>query len=129
MNKSLIRFAMLVLTATVLASCANDPVARDSAVRIDYGTVDAIEIYRGSDNKPINVDTVLGGVAGGVIGHQIAEGANVLLNGFGDQALMQPSLEFATPEEIGAAALFLCSQAARQIRGIALPVDGGWTAQ
>jgi 3-hydroxybutyrate dehydrogenase len=41
----------------------------------------------------------------------------------------QPSLEFATPEQIGAAALFLCSQAAAQIRGIALPVDGGWTAQ
>ena len=41
----------------------------------------------------------------------------------------QPSLEFATPEEIGAAAVFLCSQAAAQIRGIALPVDGGWTAQ
>ena len=41
----------------------------------------------------------------------------------------QPSLEFATPEQIGAAALFLCSQAAAQIRGITLPVDGGWTAQ
>jgi 3-hydroxybutyrate dehydrogenase len=41
----------------------------------------------------------------------------------------QPSLEFATPEQIAAAALFLCSQAASQIRGIALPVDGGWTAQ
>ena len=41
----------------------------------------------------------------------------------------QPSLEFATPQEIGAAALFLCSQSAAQIRGIALPVDGGWTAQ
>ena len=41
----------------------------------------------------------------------------------------QPSLEFATPEEIGAAALFLCSPAAAQVRGIALPVDGGWTAQ
>jgi 3-hydroxybutyrate dehydrogenase len=41
----------------------------------------------------------------------------------------QPSLEFATPDEIGAAALFLCSPAAAQIRGIALPVDGGWTAQ
>jgi len=41
----------------------------------------------------------------------------------------QPSLEFATPEQIGVVALFLCSQAAAQIRGIALPVDGGWTAQ
>jgi 3-hydroxybutyrate dehydrogenase len=41
----------------------------------------------------------------------------------------QPSLEFARPEEIGATALFLCSPAAAQIRGIALPVDGGWTAQ
>jgi 3-hydroxybutyrate dehydrogenase len=41
----------------------------------------------------------------------------------------QPSLEFATPEQIAAAALFLCSPAAAQIRGIALPVDGGWTAQ
>jgi 3-hydroxybutyrate dehydrogenase len=41
----------------------------------------------------------------------------------------QPSLEFATPEQIGAAALFLCSPAAAQIRGIALPVDGAWTAQ
>jgi 3-hydroxybutyrate dehydrogenase len=41
----------------------------------------------------------------------------------------QPSLEFATPEQIGAAALFLCSEAAAQIRGIGLSVDGGWTAQ
>ena len=41
----------------------------------------------------------------------------------------QPSLEFATPEQIGATALFLCSDAASQVRGIALPVDGGWTAQ
>ena len=41
----------------------------------------------------------------------------------------QPSLEFATPEQIGATARFLCSEAAAQIRGIALPVDGAWTAQ
>jgi 3-hydroxybutyrate dehydrogenase len=41
----------------------------------------------------------------------------------------QPSLEFATSEQIGGAALFLCSEAAAQVRGIALPVDGGWTAQ
>jgi 3-hydroxybutyrate dehydrogenase len=41
----------------------------------------------------------------------------------------QPSLEFATPEQIGGVAAFLCSDAAAQIRGIGLPVDGGWTAQ
>ena len=41
----------------------------------------------------------------------------------------QPSHEFATPEQIGAAAAFLCSAAAAQIRGIALPIDGAWTAQ
>ncbi len=41
----------------------------------------------------------------------------------------QPSLEFATPEQIGALAVFLCSEGAAQIRGAALTVDGGWTAQ
>lgn len=41
----------------------------------------------------------------------------------------QPSLEFATPEQIGGVAVFLCSDAAAQIRGVGLPVDGGWTAQ
>jgi len=41
----------------------------------------------------------------------------------------QPSLEFATPEQIGALTVFLCSEAASQIRGAALPVDGGWLAQ
>jgi 3-hydroxybutyrate dehydrogenase len=41
----------------------------------------------------------------------------------------QPSHEFATPEQIGALAVFLCSDAAAQITGATLPVDGGWTAQ
>jgi 3-hydroxybutyrate dehydrogenase len=41
----------------------------------------------------------------------------------------QPSHEFATPEQLGALTVFLCSEAADQIRGAALPVDGGWTAQ
>ena len=40
----------------------------------------------------------------------------------------QPSLEFATPEQIAGAVVFLCTDAAAQIRGIALPIDGGWTA-
>ena len=41
----------------------------------------------------------------------------------------QPSGEFATPEQMGALCVFLCSDAAAQIRGAALPVDGGWAAQ
>jgi 3-hydroxybutyrate dehydrogenase len=41
----------------------------------------------------------------------------------------QPSGEFATPAQIGALVVFLCSPAAEQIRGAALSVDGGWSAQ
>ena len=41
----------------------------------------------------------------------------------------QPSHEFATPGQIGSLAVFLCSEAASQIRGAAVPVDGAWTAQ
>jgi 3-hydroxybutyrate dehydrogenase len=41
----------------------------------------------------------------------------------------QPSREFATPEQIGALTVFLCSEAAAQIRGAAISIDGGWTAQ
>jgi 3-hydroxybutyrate dehydrogenase len=41
----------------------------------------------------------------------------------------QPSKQFTTPEQIGALAVFLCSDAAINIRGAALPVDGAWTAQ
>jgi len=41
----------------------------------------------------------------------------------------QPSGEFATPEQIGALCVFLCSDAAAQMRGVALPVDGAWLAQ
>ena len=40
----------------------------------------------------------------------------------------QPSKRFATVEELGALAVFLASDAAASITGIALPVDGGWTA-
>ena len=41
----------------------------------------------------------------------------------------QPSLEFATPGQIGALAVFLCSEGAAQIRGAAMTIDGGWAAQ
>ncbi|WP_416897523.1 MAG: 3-hydroxybutyrate dehydrogenase [Minwuia sp.] len=41
----------------------------------------------------------------------------------------QPSQEFATPSQMGALAVFLASEAAAQITGQSMPVDGGWTAQ
>jgi 3-hydroxybutyrate dehydrogenase len=41
----------------------------------------------------------------------------------------QPSKQFATPEQMGELAAFLASPGAAQITGVAIPVDGGWTAQ
>jgi 3-hydroxybutyrate dehydrogenase len=41
----------------------------------------------------------------------------------------QPSGEFVTPEELGALAIFFCSPAGAQVRGVAWNMDGGWTAQ
>ena len=41
----------------------------------------------------------------------------------------QPSGEFVTPDELGALAVFFCSPAANQVRGVAWNMDGGWAAQ
>jgi 3-hydroxybutyrate dehydrogenase len=41
----------------------------------------------------------------------------------------QPSGEFVTPEQLGALAVFMCSDAASQVRGVAWNMDGGWVAQ
>ena len=40
----------------------------------------------------------------------------------------QPTRQFATVEQMGATTVFLCSEAASQITGTAISVDGGWTA-
>ncbi|SHG72801.1 3-hydroxybutyrate dehydrogenase [Cognatiyoonia sediminum] len=40
----------------------------------------------------------------------------------------QPSKEFATVEQLGGTVNFLCSDAAAQITGTTISVDGGWTA-
>ncbi len=41
----------------------------------------------------------------------------------------QPSMQFTTPEELGELAVYLCGNGARNVRGVAWQVDGGWTAQ
>ncbi len=41
----------------------------------------------------------------------------------------QPSRQFVTIEQLGKLAVFLCSEAAAQITGAPIPIDGGWTAQ
>jgi len=41
----------------------------------------------------------------------------------------EPSMQFTTPEELGALAVFFCSPAANNVRGVAWNMDGGWAAQ
>lgn len=41
----------------------------------------------------------------------------------------EPSLQFTTPEELGELAVFFCSTAAQNVRGVAWQMDGAWTAQ
>ena len=41
----------------------------------------------------------------------------------------EPSLQFTTPDELGELAVFFCSAAGNNIRGVAWNMDGGWVAQ
>jgi 3-hydroxybutyrate dehydrogenase len=51
-------------------------------------------------------------------------GCDIMLNGVGEAAAIERERA-----RIVALTVFLCAAAAAQIRGAALPVDGGWTAQ
>ena len=65
---ALISCVLLLAAQTASVVQAKDP------ARVEYGTVEAIEIHRSADRPPINTGTVVGGIAGGVIGHQIGSG-------------------------------------------------------
>ncbi|SDL97706.1 3-hydroxybutyrate dehydrogenase [Oryzisolibacter propanilivorax] len=52
------------------------------------------------------------------------EGAKRLLLGE-----KEPSMQFTTPEELGELAVFFCSPAGNNVRGVAWNMDGGWAAQ
>jgi 3-hydroxybutyrate dehydrogenase len=41
----------------------------------------------------------------------------------------EPSMQFTTPEELGDLAVFFCSPAGNNVRGVAWNMDGGWAAQ
>jgi outer membrane lipoprotein SlyB len=71
----------LVLTLGVLsgAGCgALEPAgggeSASRSVRVEHGYVQSIEVFRHGDNQPVNVGLLLGGLAGGVVGHQIGGG-------------------------------------------------------
>nr|MDP2190162.1 3-hydroxybutyrate dehydrogenase [Rhodoferax sp.] len=57
------------------------------------------------------------------LGIPVQEATQLLL------AEKEPSMQFTTPEELGALAVFFCSPAANNVRGVAWNMDGGWTAQ
>jgi outer membrane lipoprotein SlyB len=71
---------MIVLaSAALLGGCAYPapyPVYGPPAVaqRTEYGVVEAIDMYRDGGGAPIGLGAIIGGVAGGIVGHQFGGG-------------------------------------------------------
>ena len=96
------------LTKTIALECATDGI-----------TVNAI--CPGWVRTPIVESQIH--VRSEVSGRSFEEEASVLIQE------RQPSHTFVTPKQIGNLCLYLMSEAAANVTGVALPVDGAWTAQ
>ena len=72
--------ACAVSIAAVLTACAAAgtgslaSIGKPAPVRVEHGTVQSIQVYRQGDAQPVDVGTLIGGIAGGVIGHQVGGG-------------------------------------------------------
>jgi outer membrane lipoprotein SlyB len=64
------RWMLAVLGAVMMAACANQP----QTTVTYYGVIENIELQRAGQSGPINVGSVLGGIAGAVIGYQFGGG-------------------------------------------------------
>jgi outer membrane lipoprotein SlyB len=76
-NKQVVS-ALFLAAATLMSGCANTdsrPVTSyDAPARTAYGVIENIETIR-SDNNEIGASTVIGGVVGGILGHQVGGGS------------------------------------------------------
>ena len=64
----------IVATAILLTGCADQPSRPYESPGYRQGVVDRIEVIRKGDNNNI-AGTIIGGIAGGLIGHQIGGGS------------------------------------------------------
>lgn len=81
-------------------------------------------------DKVAPVTSSTSGIGLGIARTLASAGANILLNGFGEPALIDKLLDERAARQgisVDRARADLLGEA--QIRGIALPVDGAWTAQ
>ena len=70
---------VVLVSAALLGGCAYPepyPVYARPVVaeRVEYGVVEAIDMYRGGGGAPVGLGAIIGGVAGGIIGHQFGSG-------------------------------------------------------